>query len=326
MLQRIAHPPESRPVVTRKQKGLGLGLEALLGPQVQPAGPGAGGSAATAAGPPRDLPLARLQAGRYQPRSRFDDAELQVLAESIRAHGVMQPIVVRPVAGAADRYEIVAGERRFRAASLAGLAQVPVVVREVDDQAAAAMALIENIQRRDLGPLEEARGLKRLVEEFGLTHEAAAQAVGRSRSAASNLLRLLQLAEPVQKLLDDGALEMGHARALLPLSGARQVTAAHEIIARQLTARDAERLAAREAAEEARAAHPGARSTRGGRAGARPSAEVARVEQRLADLLAAPVSIRVKDAQAMRGEIAIGYASLDELNGLLAKLGLDAAD
>ncbi len=314
-------------MVTRKQKGLGLGLEALLGPQVQPAGAGMGPAAADE--PPRELPLGRLQAGKYQPRSRFDDTELQELATSIRTHGVMQPIVVRALASSADRYEIVAGERRFRAASLAGLDRVPVIVREVDDQAAAAMALIENIQRRDLGPLEEARGLKRLVEEFGLTHEAAAQAVGRSRSAASNLLRLLQLVEPVQKLLDDGALEMGHARALLPLSGARQVTAAHEIIAKQLTAREAERLAAREAAEEAKLANPGTGGTRGMRGNSSvrgPSAEVARVEQRLADLLAAPVSIRVKDARAMRGEIAIGYASLDEMNGLLGKLGLDAGE
>ena len=177
-------PPECGSVVTRKQKGLGLGLEALLGPQVAAAG--ADGTSE----PPRELPLGTLRAGRYQPRTRFDDTELQELARSIGTHGVMQPIVVRPLADAAggERYEIVAGERRFRAARLAGLDRVPVVVRDVDDAAAAAMALIENIQRRDLGPLEEARGLKRLVDEFGLTHDAAAQSVGRSRSAASNLL------------------------------------------------------------------------------------------------------------------------------------------
>jgi ParB family chromosome partitioning protein len=181
-------------MVTKKPKGLGRGLENLLGPQL--AEPGA------AAQQPTSLPLERLQAGKYQPRTRMDEGALYELAESIRSQGVMQPVLVRPVGPAeAGRYEIIAGERRFRAARLAGLAEVPVLVREVGDEAAAAMALIENIQREDLNPLEQAKGLQRLVSEFGRTHERAAQAVGRSRSAATNLLRLLQLAQPVQAFL-----------------------------------------------------------------------------------------------------------------------------
>ncbi len=302
-------------VAIRKQKGLGLGLEALLGPSVRES------SADRAAQTPTSLALDRLQAGRYQPRMRMDDAAMDVLAESVRTQGVMQPVLVRPIAGDGGRYEIIAGERRFRAAKLAGLDRVPVVVHDVDDRSAAAMALIENIQREDLNPLEEARGLQRLVDEFGLTHEAAAQAVGRSRSAASNLLRLLHLSEPVQKLLLEGQLEMGHARALLPLSGAKQVTAAHEVIARGMSVREAERLVVRETAH---ASSPRSGARRGGKT--KTSADVARIEQRLADVLAAPVSIRVKgDASKARakGEIAIGFASLDELNGLLARLGLE---
>ncbi len=304
-----------RPVAIRRQKGLGLGLEALLGPSAGDA------SSTRPDAAPTSLPMDRLQPGRYQPRTRIDDASLAELAASVRSQGVMQPVLVRPLAQDIGRYEIIAGERRFRAATMAGLDRVPVVVHDVDDRAAAAMALIENIQREDLNPLDEARGLQRLVDEFGLTHEAAAQAVGRSRSAASNLLRLLQLAEPVQKLLRDGALEMGHARALLPLAGARQVTAAHEVVARKLSVREAERLVAREVKRDA-TPRGAARKT----AGARATSEVTRIEQRLADVLAAPVSIRVKGdpaSRSARGEIAIGFASLDEMNGLLARLGLE---
>ena len=203
-------------MVTKKPKGLGLGLEALLGPKVQDAG-SAGGD-----GPPTVLKLAQLQPGKYQPRTRMDEGSLYELAESIRSQGIMQPVLVRPLTG--GRYEIIAGERRFRAAALAGLDELPVLVKDVPDETAVVMALIENIQRENLNPLEEAQGLQRLTQEFGLTHEDAAKAVGRSRSAASNLLRLLNLAEPVQQMLMAGDIDMGHARALLALDKAHQIT------------------------------------------------------------------------------------------------------
>jgi len=217
-------------MVSKKPKGLGLGLEALLGPRVKEAD---AGSQAVSGGDstPRVLALAQLQAGRYQPRTRMDEGSLHELAESIKSRGVMQPVLVRPLADA-GRYEIIAGERRFRAAKLAGLDEVPVLVKDVPDEAAAVMGLIENIQREDLNPLEEAQGLQRLTGEFGLTHEAAAQAVGRSRSAASNLLRLLHLAEPVQQMLMAGDIDMGHARALLALDRAHQISSACAFVAR----------------------------------------------------------------------------------------------
>jgi ParB family chromosome partitioning protein len=297
-------------MVTKKPKGLGLGLEALLGPKVSESAPGD-------AGQPHSLPLARLRPGRYQPRTRMDEGSLYELAESIKSQGVMQPILVRPLSAGGSDYEIIAGERRFRAAKLAGLDVVPVLVKAVPDEAAAVMALIENIQREDLNPLEEAQGLQRLVTEFKLTHEAAAQAVGRSRSAASNLLRLLQLAEPVQQMLLAGDLDMGHARALLGLPAAQQVMAAHEISARKLSVREAERLVSRGAS--------GAAAGNGvGRRGQKPtkSGDLSRVEERLADVLTASVEIRVhRRGQAERGEIAIRFGSMDELNGLLDKLG-----
>ena len=292
---------------TKKPKGLGLGLEALLGPRVTIAPPAA--EPAT----PAKLPVDRLRAGKYQPRTRMDEGSLYELAESIRSQGVMQPVLVRPVAGG---WEIIAGERRVRAARLAGLAEVPVIVRDVPDESAAVMALIENIQREDLDPLEEARGLRRLTDEFGLTHERAAQAVGRSRSAASNLLRLLNLAEPVQQMLAAGDLEMGHARALLGLEGARQITAATEIASRKLSVREAERLVAAAAQQSRPQAAQPARE-RGGQ-----SAELARLAAELSDLLTAPVDIRLRKrgAGGERGEIAIAFGSLDELNGLIDKL------
>jgi ParB family chromosome partitioning protein len=298
-------------MVTKKPKGLGLGLEALLGPKVAepPAGQG-----------PATLRLAQLQPGRYQPRTRIDEGALYELAESIKSQGVMQPVLVRPVSGAgrgaAPSYEIIAGERRVRAAKLAGLDEVPVLVRDVPDESAAVMALIENMQREDLNPLEEAQGLQRLVGEFKLTHEQAAQAVGRSRSAASNLLRLLQLTAPVQQMLLAGDLDMGHARALLALDSARQVLAANEIVGRQLSVREAERLVARAQPEPGRQA-PLLRVKQD-----KPR-DLARLEERLADLLAAPVVIRVRrrTQRGEQGEIAIGFDSLDQLNGLLARLG-----
>ncbi len=315
-------------MVTKKPKGLGRGLDALLGPAAPDA------SAATPAGTPMMLALGEMGPGQYQPRTRMDEGALYELAESIKAQGIMQPILVRRVseqksAPALDgkaaialdsgaNYEIIAGERRFRAARLAGLAEVPVLVRDVPDEAAAAMALIENIQREDLNPLEEAQGLQRLIREFGLTHEQAAQAVGRSRSAASNLLRLLQLTEPVQTMLMAGDLDMGHARALLTLEGAAQITAANQVAARKLSVREAEALARKLSAEFSLTAprKPAGAPDKSG--------DVRRVEEELSDLLMAQVEVRVKksgrrtDAQA--GELAIQFASLDELNGLIERL------
>lgn len=293
-------------MVTKKPKGLGLGLEALLGPKV-PDAPAGGDAART----PTTLKLDALQPGKYQPRTRMDEGSLYELAESIKSQGVMQPILVRPVA--AGRYEIIAGERRSRAARLAGLDEVPVLVKEVPDEAAAVMALIENIQREDLNPLEEAHGLKRLTDEFGLTHEQAAQAVGRSRSAASNLLRLLNLAEPVQHMLMAGDLDMGHARALLALDRAHQITSANEIAAKKLSVREAEKLVARAAA---------GRQAPLMRIKADKPRDLLRIEEELADLLTAPIEIRVKKRtkRGEQGEVAIAFGSLDELNGLIDKL------
>jgi ParB family transcriptional regulator, chromosome partitioning protein len=298
-------------MVTRKPKGLGLGLEALLGPRVREAGDA--GPAPFGSAPPSTLKLVQLQPGKYQPRTRMDEGSLYELAESIKSQGIMQPVLVRPLAG--DRYEIIAGERRFRAARLAGLDEVPVLVKDVPDEAAAVMGLIENIQREDLNPLEEAQGLQRLTGEFGLTHEQAAQAVGRSRSAASNLLRLLQLAEPVQQMLMAGDLDMGHARALLALDRVHQITCASAIAAKKLSVREAERLVAREASG-------GGRQTPLLRVRREKSRDIARLEEELSDTLTAPVEIRIKkrSKRGEQGELAIAFASLDELNGLIDKV------
>ncbi len=307
-------------MVTKKPKGLGLGLEALLGPRVKEPTDKPPSDADRS---PRTLKLTQLRPGKYQPRTRMDEGSLYELAESIKAQGIMQPILVRRVhdllddaAVDAPHYEIIAGERRMRAAKLAGLDEVPVLVKDVPDEAAAAMSLIENIQREDLNPLEEAQGLKRLTEEFGLTHEQAAQAVGRSRSAASNLLRLLNLVEPVQQLLMAGDLDMGHARALLPLDGARQILAAGEIVAKKLSVREAERLVAR--ADDSSRQKPAARLADA------KSRDLLRIEQELSDALTARVEVRVKKrtSRGEQGEISIAFGSLDELNGLLDKLGL----
>src|SRR5450830_1139071 len=233
-------------MVIKKQKGLGRGLDALLG--------GAGDFAdavPTVTGAPTSLSVQHMQAGKYQPRTRMDEGALAELAASIKAQGLMQPILVRPIGqnNGVTRYEIIAGERRFRASQMAGLEEVPVLVKDVDDQAAAAMALIENIQREDLNPLEEAQGIQRLIDEFSFTHEQAASAVGRSRSAVSNLLRLLNLAQPVQTMLMAGDIDMGHARALLAVDPATQISLANMIIARRLSVREAEKLVANAAAE-----------------------------------------------------------------------------
>ena len=296
-------------MATTKRKGLGLGLQALLGPTV-----GEGPSAPE--GQPSLVPLEDLQPGKYQPRTRMDEGSLYELAESIKSQGVMQPVLVRPVGE--GRFEIIAGERRVRAARLAGLERVPALVRDVPDESAAVMALIENIQREDLNPLEEAQGLQRLVSDFGLTHEQAAQSVGRSRSAASNLLRLLQLAEPVQRMLMAGDLDMGHARALLSLDKAQQITGASEVVARKLSVREAEKLVAR-------IASGGGRQAPLLRAAPAKSRDIQRLEETLADALTAPVEIRLqprRGSKPQRGEVVIGFGSLDELNGLLEKLGV----
>lgn len=304
-------------MATKKPKGLGMGLQALLGPTVQDS------ASATAQGADSGLPntlmLVDMVAGQYQPRTHMDEGALYELAESIKVQGIMQPILVRRLASGANagKYEIIAGERRFRAAKLAGLDSVPVLVRDVPDEAAAAMALIENMQREDLNPLEEAHGLQRLIKEFGLTHETAAQAVGRSRSAASNLLRLLNLSEPVQTMLMAGDLDMGHARALLALDRATQITAANQIAAKKMSVREAESLVKKLGAEFALTASKPVKEK---------SRDLKRVEEELSDLLMAQVEIQVKKRVKRHGrmeemgEIVIQFGSLDELNGLIERL------
>ena len=300
-------------MATKKIKGLGRGLEALLGPTASDLPSKADDGA------PSKLSLDVMVAGVYQPRTRMDEGSLYELAESIKSQGIMQPILVRRLAAGANvgKYEIIAGERRFRAAKLAGLSEVPVLVRDVPDQAAAAMALIENMQREDLNPLEEAQGLQRLIKEFGLTHEDAAQAVGRSRSAASNLLRLLNLADPVQTMLMAGDLDMGHARALLSLDKAAQITAANQISAKKLSVREAESLAKKIGAEFSLVAQKPKKEK---------SRDLKRVEDELADLLTAQVEIRIKKTVKRHGrmeemgEVAISFGSLDALNGIIDKL------
>jgi len=277
-----------------KPKGLGRGLDALLGAGDESSRKDAGTT----------LPVGAIQPGKYQPRTRMDEQALKELAASIRAQGLMQPLLVRPVGR--ERYELIAGERRWRAAQIAGLAEVPVLVREVPDNAALAMALIENIQREDLNPIEEANGLQRLIEEFRMTHEQAADAVGRSRSATTNLLRLLKLAKPVQAMLLQGTLEMGHARALLGLDGARQVEAANRIAARGLSVRESEALAAR--LQRRPAAQRKQRTDR----------DLARLEEEVSERLGTTVQIR--PGRKGSGTILVSYSGLDHLDQLLKKL------
>ena len=292
------------------------GLEALLGPKVDDA---AVAAANAKQGEPNILPLDQLVPGMYQPRTRMDEGALYELAESIKVQGIMQPILVRKLESGknAGKYEIIAGERRSRAAKLAGLNEVPVLVRNVPNEAAAAMALIENIQREDLNPLEEAQGLNRLIKEFGLTHELAAQAVGRSRSAASNLLRLLNLADPVQTMLMAGDIDMGHARALLALDRATQITAANQINAKKLSVREAESLVKKLSAEFNLVPQKPKKEK---------SRDMKRVEEELSDLLTAQVEVRVKKRVKRHGkledmgEVAIQFGSLDALNGLIDRL------
>jgi len=278
--------------MSQKRKGLGRGLEALLG------GDPASQDTLTA------LPVGRIRPGRYQPRTRMDQEALAELASSIQSQGLMQPVLVRPVDR--DRYELIAGERRWRAAQMAGLQEIPALVREVPDESALAMSLIENIQRENLNPMEEAAGLQRLVDEFRMTHEQAADTVGRSRSATTNLLRLLQLAKPVQGMVMEGVLDMGHARALLSLDGARQIEAANRIAARGLSVREAEALVGHMqrglAARRAR----------------KPDRDLARLEEEVSGRLGTTVEIRA--GTKGRGKIVVHYSSLDHLDQLLKKL------
>ena len=290
-------------MVTRKTKGLGRGLDALLG-----GAPDASDNEAANVGTPSSLAIRQLQPGKYQPRTRMDEGALAELADSIKAQGLLQPILVRPIADAPGRYEIIAGERRFRAAQLAGLAEVPVLVKAVDDHAAAAMALIENIQREDLNPLEEAQGIQRLISDFDFTHEKAAGAVGRSRSAVSNLLRLLNLAQPVQTMLMAGDIDMGHARALLAVDPATQISLANMIIARRLSVREAEKLVANAAAESGQP-KPAPRE--------KPR-DIVRLEEELSDALATQVAIKVSARN--KGQLVIDFATLDALDGVIARL------
>jgi len=277
-----------------KPKGLGRGLDALLGVESEA---------------PRDaltsLPVARIRPGKYQPRTKMDQQALAELAASIRSQGLMQPLLVRPVDR--DRYELIAGERRWRAAQMAGLEEVPVMVREVPDEAALAMSLIENIQRENLNPMEEAAGVQRLVEEFRMTHEQAADAVGRSRTATTNLLRLLKLAKPVQQMVMEGALDMGHARALLALDGARQIETAHRIAAKGLSVRQTEALV-----QTLLRGRPGARRAK------RTDRDLARLEEELSGSLGTTVEIRPTKKGA--GKLVVHYSSLDQLDELLKKL------
>jgi len=274
-----------------KMKGLGRGLDALLASDVVDA----------SKDQQRTLPIDALKPGKYQPRTRMDEGSLKELAASIQAQGIMQPILVRPIAGG---YEIIAGERRWRASRMAGLKEVPTLVREIPDEAAAAMSLIENIQRENLNPLEEAMGLQRLVDEFDMTHQQAADAVGRSRPAASNLLRLLQLAPPVQELLMDAKLDMGHARALLSLEGAEQIQLGNRVAQKQLSVRETERLVQQ-------LLNPPKKIEKS------KDRDLLRLEEELSDLLGARVTVAANKKGA--GKVAIEFASLDQLDDLLAR-------
>jgi len=278
-----------------KLKGLGRGLDALLAANNSPEG-----------SRQDTLPVGALQPGKYQPRTRMDPGSLEELAASIKSQGLIQPISVRPVGG--DRYEIIAGERRWRASQIAGLTEVPVLIREIPDDAALAMSLIENIQREDLNPLEEAAGLQRLIDEFGMTHQQAADAVGRSRPAASNLLRLLQLAKPAQDMLMAGDIEMGHARALLPLPKAEQGRIASLVVDKGFSVRETERIVSRELNPPAV------------KPGKEPNRDIMRLEEDLSDSLGATVKIAANRKGA--GSLTIRFGSLDQLDGILGRLGV----
>ena len=287
-----------------KKRGLGLGrgLDALLGGNDDV---DAAGSAGNGDSELRSLAVASITAGKYQPRRHFDEDLLQELADSIKVQGVIEPIIVRGVAG--GRFELIAGERRWRASQLAGMSEIPALVRDIDDRAAIAIALVENIQREDLSPLEEAHSLARLIAEFKLTHQQAADAVGRSRAAVSNLLRLLELPEAIRKMLDEGTLEMGHARALLPLAEARAIALARKAIDNDWSVRELE-AAVRNASELPQGKPPKARR----------DADIEALENELAEKLGARVAIN--HGRGGRGKLVISYHSLDELDGILGRI------
>jgi ParB family chromosome partitioning protein len=293
---------------TLKKKGLGRGLDALLGGTVNLTGEAKESVAI--------LKLTQLQRGKYQPRIKMQDSTLNELAESIKTQGIMQPLLVRSVGN--GKYEIIAGERRFRAAGLAGLTEVPALIKDVDDKTTAAMALIENMQREDLNPLEEAEGMHRLIAEFGFTHEQAANVVGKSRSAVTNLLRLTQLTKPVQALLTNGEIDMGHARALLPLSGAVQVGLAQRIAAQGLSVREAEKLAASLVAAANR--QPGKLKLEGGGPMHAVDPDITGLMERMSDAIGLAVEIKTRGKKG--GELKIKFSHPDELENMLRKLGV----
>jgi len=297
--------------MSSKKRGLGRGLEALLGTGNKGAAPAA--EQADAGEGLRTLPIGRLQPGKYQPRTGMDPEKLAELAESIKAQGLIQPIVVREIGRDGDgaRYEIIAGERRWRAATQAGLAEVPVVLREVDDRAVIAMALIENIQREDLNPLEEAQALSRLIDEFSLTHQQAAEAVGRSRAAVSNLLRLLELPDGIREMLEKKQLEMGHARALLTLAPQAALQLAREAVAEGYSVREVERRAQ----QLARGQVPTRKASKSAK---KIDADIAALERELSEKLSAKVA--VQHGRGGRGKLVISYHGLDALEGILERL------
>lgn len=279
-----------------KLKGLGRGLDALLASDIE---------TAISTEAMRTLNVAQMQPGKYQPRSYMDDAALQTLADSIKTQGIMQPILVRQIG--ADKFEIIAGERRWRASKIAGLSEVPVLVRDIADESALAMALIENIQRENLNPLEEAQGIKRLIDEFAMTHEKAAEAVGRSRAAVSNLLRLLTLTSAVQELLMQNKLDMGHARALIGLDAAQQIMLANKIISQNLSVREVESAVKKLGAEATAKPHK-----------ITPNRDVLTLQNNLSEKIGAVVSISAKANGA--GMLKISYSNLDQLDDIIAKM------
>jgi ParB family chromosome partitioning protein len=283
-----------------KQKGLGRGLDALL----------AGDMESVSSGDAlRMLNISQMQPGKFQPRSYMDDAALQTLADSIKSQGIMQPILVRAIA--TDRYEIIAGERRWRASQIAGLDEVPVLVRDIADESALAMALIENIQRENLNPLEEAQGIKRLIDEFNMTHEKAADAVGRSRVAVSNILRLLTLTHVVQEMLLQNKLDMGHARALIGLDAAQQIMLANKIVQQKLSVREVEALVKQQLTPKANSKQK-----------ISVNHDVMRLQDTLSDRLGAKVTIASKSGGA--GMLKINYNNLDQLDGIIARMGINS--
>lgn len=320
----------AKKATTRRQaKGLGRGLGALLGDDIgitqvikgdatleavsiaSNTKEGSENTSIVQQTATNSLQLKQLRAGKYQPRTKMEQEKLDELADSIAREGIMQPLLVRPLVGQEGFFEIIAGERRFRAAKIVGLTEVPVLIRDVSDEQAAIMALIENMQREDLNPLEEARGIRRLIDEFNFTHEQAAESIGRSRSYTSNLLRLINLAEPVQDMLLEGQIDMGHARALLAVSSAEQILLAHQVVAKELSVRETERLVKQFMSQENQSNKSSPKER---------SRDVVRLEEALSDYLGTKVSIKVNAKQ--KGQLLIDFHDWEQLNTLLEKQGL----